>query len=136
MSDIKDQIIEKQEELNSRHKSFVNWMLKYTPEILDSERGRNFIAEVEDVESELASLKSQALQERGEADIELENKLINFTNWYLRLIKVTTDKDERYDIENMEIVWSFLRGDDYKLWWSKFGKQSDSTPDLCCGGYE
>lgn len=57
-------IIQKQKELISRHKSFVKWMLKYTPEILESERGRNFIAECEDVESELSLLQEQ------EEDIE------------------------------------------------------------------
>jgi len=69
-----------------------------------------------------------ALQEVEETT-ELENKLIDFANWYLRLIKVTTDKDERHDIENREIVWSFLRGDDYKLWWNKFeGEDEESYP--------
>jgi hypothetical protein len=56
-------------------------------------------------------------------DKELEDILIDFANWYLRLIKVTSDKNERFEIENREIIWSFLRGDDYKLWWEKVGEQ-------------
>lgn len=71
--------------------------------------------------------KVNEICDKAERDIELENKLIDFANWYLRLIKVTTDKDERHDIENRGIVWSFLRGDDYKLWWNKFGKSVDQS---------
>jgi len=141
----KDLIISKYKELVSRHQSFSRWIIKHNPEILESERGRNFIAECEDIESELSLLQEQDKKElhidknyvamdkvneicdKAEHDIELENKLIDFANWYLRLIKVTTDKDERYEIENREIVWSFLRGDDYKLWWNKFGESVDQS---------
>lgn len=56
---------------------------------------------------------------------EIENQLIDFGNWYLRLIKVTTDKNERFNIENRDIIWSFLRGDNYKLWWEKLGFYND-----------
>lgn len=77
-------------------------------------------------ESYVAMDKVNEICDKAERDIELENKLIDFANWYLRLIKVTTDKDERFEIENREIIWSFLRGDDYKLWWNKIGKAEQS----------
>ena len=52
------------------------------------------------------------------------NKVIDFVNWYLRLCKVITDSNCRFELENMEVIDSFLRGDDYKLWWGKLGKES------------
>lgn len=41
-----------------------------------------------------------------------DKKVIDFVNWYLKLHKL----DFRYELENQEIIDSFKRGDDYKLW--------------------
>jgi hypothetical protein len=56
------------------------------------------LSKIKLIESEIKSLESEP-----EDNTELEDKLIDFANWYLRLIKVTTDKNERFDIENREI---------------------------------
>jgi hypothetical protein len=64
----------------------------------------------------------------SEGEKEKEDMLIDFGNWYLRLCKVITDSDCRFEIENREIIWSFLRGDDYKLWWEKGESLAKSSP--------
>ena len=51
------------------------------------------------------------------------DKVIDFVNWYLRSCKVITDSNCRFELENMEVINSFLNGDDYKLWWKKPGKE-------------
>jgi len=61
-------------------------------------------------------------------------RVIDFVNWYLRLCKVITDKDCRFELENQNVIDSFLIGDDYKLWWNKVNP--DLMPDTCCGKYD
>lgn len=41
--------------------------------------------------------------------------MFDFVNWFLNLHKI----DFRYQLENKEILDSFKRGDDYKIWWDK-----------------
>lgn len=45
------------------------------------------------------------------------DKVIDFVNWHLRMCKVITDSDCRFELENQNVIDSFLKGDDYKLWW-------------------
>jgi len=54
------------------------------------------------------------------------DKVIDFVNWYLRLCKVITNNNCRFELENQSIIDSFFNGDDYKLWWNKLGKEQDS----------
>jgi hypothetical protein len=49
-----------------------------------------------------------------------DDKVIDFINWYINLHKI----DERFELENQNIIDSFLNGDDYKLWWDKVGQES------------
>jgi hypothetical protein len=44
-----------------------------------------------------------------------DNKVIDFVNWFIHLYKI----DDRFELENQTIIDSFLKGDDYKLWWAE-----------------
>lgn len=57
------------------------------------------------------------------------DKVIDFVNWYLRMCKVTTDNDCRFELENMTVIESFLKGDDYKLWWNKAENKTVRTAE-------
>lgn len=86
--------------------------------------------------SKISSLKAQA-----EQDVTWNNdKVIDFVNWYLRLCGIITDSNCRFELENQTIIDSFLKGDDYKLWWNKYGtgdkvKQEKVTDEKKSGIY-
>ncbi len=50
-----------------------------------------------------------------------DDKVYDFVNWFLKLHKLPF----RYTLENQEIVDSFKRGDDYKLWHNTFGMEKE-----------
>ena len=41
-----------------------------------------------------------------------DDKVIEFVNWYIDLHKL----DVRYKLENLTILESFKKGDDFKVW--------------------
>lgn len=47
-----------------------------------------------------------------------KDKVIDFVNWFIHLKRF----DVRHELENQEVIDSFLRGDDYRLWWDKEGQ--------------
>lgn len=44
--------------------------------------------------------------------VENDNELIDFTNWYLKVIKA----DSRFEVENQSLIDSFRNGDNPELW--------------------
>jgi ribosomal protein L11 methylase PrmA len=59
VSDNRDAIIKKQEELIKLYSSFTNWVNKHNTDIIESLRGKGFIFNISMLEEELTKLKSK-----------------------------------------------------------------------------
>ena len=58
---------------------------------------------------------------------ENDNDLIDFTNWYLKVIKA----DSRFEVENQTLIDSFRAGDNPELWHVKYhGKDQGEEKHL------
>jgi hypothetical protein len=123
MSDIKDQIIEKQEELI---KNLTNQLLLGEPEtFLQEKQYKIYCADEEELRGKLASLKSQALQGRGEKK-KLRKPCLTCDYW--------TTEGTGY-CKNVALCFGYNQYEPIESI-TEQSKQSDSTPDLCCGKYE
>ena len=111
MKDLKDEKIKLLEELRME----LNKFCEYLHANIDNGRDMDFeevhdvkLAKIKRIEDKIATLTEQTYT---------NDQLIDFVNWYLRLCKVVTDEDCRFELENQTVIDSFLKGDDYKLWW-------------------
>ncbi|MFA5715030.1 MAG: hypothetical protein WC998_04790 [Candidatus Paceibacterota bacterium] len=82
------------------------------------EKIKSHISDAEPVVSKWIREDNEQIKNK---ELWTNDKVIDFVNWYLRLCKVITDKDCRFELENQNVIDSFLNGDDYKLWWDKLG---------------
>jgi hypothetical protein len=53
------ELIEKYQELNRYNQVFRKWVNKYTKDIIESERGRQYLNEIDEIESEIAQLEAE-----------------------------------------------------------------------------
>ena len=70
MTQTEKQLIEKQKELIGQYRIFTKWVLKYEPEIWKSQRGENKIKEIDNLESEIATLEAELEQENCEHEFK------------------------------------------------------------------
>ena len=62
-------IIEKQKELIEQYQLFANWINKYTKDIIESQRGRDYIFSFIKLESEISSLKAEMEKEEKPKEV-------------------------------------------------------------------
>jgi hypothetical protein len=105
-----DELISKLEEALQLSKECINLFIDRETKGINSR-----IVKINKLKSAISQLKEQIKKE----DQWTTDKIIDFVNWYLRLCKVITDKDCRFELENQSVIDSFLNGYDYKLWWNK-----------------
>jgi hypothetical protein len=120
------ELISKLEEIVELYKAYYDSQKSPAVKLIHPQWENN----VNKLESEISQLKEQINKEEKWAT----DRLIDFVNWYLRLCKIITDSDCRFELENQSVIDSFSRGDDYKLWWNKVNPSQ--TPDSDCGIYE
>jgi hypothetical protein len=92
-------IISKLKEINNRHESVLNWILRHTPEIKESLRYKNHIDEINDMKSELSALEqspSPMERIREEDEPKLRGKNYDFVVNHKVLVYNTTHKYMNY----------------------------------------
>ena len=70
--------IEKLEELVRRYQTLIKWINKYTKDIIESQRGRNFLFAIDKLESELQAIDSEEaiITEKKEKIVEYKFEII------------------------------------------------------------